>query len=236
MRMPLVDQDNRLQAARESKIQEVQITMRSFSTRNGITVLLMTGLLSGLFGCSSCRSGRSASTDAAAGTTLDRGGAGYSPESANVVASYMNDQADELALIASAKTERTGREITITWDSETLFDLDSAMLKPDSEPDLKLMAQVFAKYPDTRLIMTGHTDNEGSEQHNFKLSERRARSVHNFLVDHGVAPSRMSTMGYGELRPVASNGTAEGRRLNRRVEIQIKPGDDLKARALDTEG
>ena len=217
-------------------MQDVQIAMKLFRTGNGITVLLMAGLLSGLLGSSSCTSSRSASTDAAAGMTLDRDAAGYSPESTDVVASYMDDQADELAMIASAKTERIGREITITWDSETLFDLDSAMLKPDSEPDLKLMAQMFAKYPDTRLIITGHTDAKGSEQHNFKLSERRAQSVRNFLVDQGVVPSRINTMGYGELRPVASNDTAEGRRLNNRLEIQIKPGDALKARALDARG
>jgi len=209
--------------------------MRLFRIQNITTVLLTTTLL-GAVGCSTGKSSRSASSDATAGTTLDQGGAEYSSESTDMIASYMDNQAAELDKIDSAKTERVGREITVTWSAETLFDLDSAMLKPDSEPDLKRMAEVLARYPETRLQITGHTDNEGTEQNNFKLSERRAQSVRNFLVDKGVDASRINTLGYGELRPVASNETEEGRNRNRRLEIHIKPGDALKARAQDARG
>jgi OOP family OmpA-OmpF porin len=72
------------------------------------------------------------------------------------------------------------------------------------------------------VAIEGHTDWIGTDAYNQGLSERRANAVMNYLVDHGVAASRLSTTGYGESRPIASNQTREGRALNRRVELLVQ--------------
>ena len=84
------------------------------------------------------------------------------------------------------------------------------------------MANVFERYPDTTIRVEGYTDSIGTASYNERLSERRASSVSNYLEDLGVRSSRLFTVGYGESRPRATNNTASGRQLNRRVEIHIK--------------
>ena len=149
----------------------------------------------------------------------------------DVIGRYMDKQAEELARIEGSGTERVEDEIRVTWDSAIIFDFDSAMLKVDFQKNVNEMAEVFARYPDTDIIIAGHTDSEGSEPYNQKLSERRAISLRNYLVDKGVAPSRLTAVGYGGLRPVSSNDSEENRRMNRRVEIQIRANKELSARA-----
>ncbi|UCH84068.1 MAG: OmpA family protein [Candidatus Latescibacterota bacterium] len=144
---------------------------------------------------------------------------------------YMSLQADELAMLEDAKTEWVGEAIRITWDSDVLFGFDSAMLNSDAQPHIERMADIFQRYPDTEIVVAGHTDSQGDEDYNFTLSERRALSVRNYLIDAGVPPSRIETVGFGEFRPTAPNDTEEGRAQNRRVEIEIRPNDTLKARA-----
>jgi outer membrane protein OmpA-like peptidoglycan-associated protein len=82
---------------------------------------------------------------------------------------------------------------------------------------------VLNQYPQTNILIAGHTDSTGSESHNQQLSERRAEAVKNALMSNGVSPMRMRTVGYGESRPIADNNTEAGRQLNRRVEITITP-------------
>jgi len=84
------------------------------------------------------------------------------------------------------------------------------------------MADVFQKYPDTTLSVQGHTDSIGSAAYNQRLSERRADSVAGYLQDLGVRSSRIQTIGYGKSQPRATNSTAAGRQLNRRVEIHVR--------------
>ena len=79
------------------------------------------------------------------------------------------------------------------------------------------------QYPQTNITIAGHTDSTGTETHNKQLSEKRAANVKNALVGEGVNPARMSAIGYGESKPIADNGTAEGRQMNRRVTILITP-------------
>lgn len=148
-----------------------------------------------------------------------------------VIGHYMDKQAEELAEIDGATTERVGDEIRVTFDNAILFDFDSSVLKPSSEDQLRQMADVFKKYPDTNIIIAGHTDNKGSEEYNQKLSERRAKAVQGFLLMKGLQQSRLATYGFGESNPVADNGTEDGRRLNRRVEIEIRANEELRARA-----
>jgi outer membrane protein OmpA-like peptidoglycan-associated protein len=85
------------------------------------------------------------------------------------------------------------------------------------------IAQILVRYPDTTIVVEGHTDSTGSDTYNMQLSDRRANSVKRLLVQRGVADYRITTIGYGESRPVATNNTPEGRQMNRRVEIRVNP-------------
>jgi len=119
--------------------------------------------------------------------------------------------------------ENTGEELRVTMPQDLLFAVDSASLRPDLRSDLEALANNLRDYPDTTVNIVGHTDDTGSDGHNFDLSERRAQAVAFTLEDAGVAPVRIRSFGQGESRPVASNVTEEGRAQNRRVEIIIRP-------------
>ncbi|WP_147653709.1 OmpA family protein [Vulcaniibacterium gelatinicum] len=118
---------------------------------------------------------------------------------------------------------RQGDNIILNMPSGITFDVDSAAIKPQFQPVLDDVAATLSQYHQTRIEVAGHTDSTGSEQYNQQLSERRAQSVANYLAGRGVAYARMTVLGYGETRPVATNETAEGRARNRRVEITIVP-------------
>lgn len=101
-----------------------------------------------------------------------------------------------------------------------LFSTNSAEIKPESFPGLKEIADVLTTNPGIKVLIVGHTDHEGSEADNLQLSMKRSASVKKFLADHfGIDQSRLNTDGKGELQPVASNTTREGRSQNRRVEF-----------------
>lgn len=191
-------------------------------------------LAASALGCGT-RSSRGPSNGEPAGSTLGGTLGSRTPGSSTngVVARYMAEQAEVLSTLGGAVVERLGREIRVTLSSAALFDFDSAMLKPASLDGVSQMADVLLKYPDTYVVVTGHTDSEGEEEYNQKLSERRAISVRNYLEEKGIESARLETIGYGELRPVASNGTEEGRRKNQRVEITIRPNESLWQRAAE---
>ncbi|MFV0436538.1 MAG: OmpA family protein [Desulfopila sp.] len=98
-----------------------------------------------------------------------------------------------------------------------LFDFDKATLKPEYKQELQGAPKIFAENPDLQVTVEGHTDSVGTDMYNQKLSERRARAVVNYLESLGVPASQLSSVGYGESDPVASNATPEGRAKNRRV-------------------
>lgn len=142
---------------------------------------------------------------------------------------YMDKQAEEIQKdIEGAKVERVGEGIRITFDSGILFDVGKAELKPVSKENIAKLAKTLTKYPDTNILIEGHTDATGSEDLNMKLSKERAESVANYLAVQNVSSSRFSIMGYGESQPVASNDTDAGRSANRRVELAIMANDKLK--------
>ncbi|MEO8845478.1 MAG: OmpA family protein [Kofleriaceae bacterium] len=118
------------------------------------------------------------------------------------------------------KTEVTQDEIKLKEKVE--FETDSAKLLPASTPLLDEVASVMKDHPEIEHVRVGgHTDSTGNAAHNLKLSEGRAASVKQYLVDHGVAAERLASKGYGQTRPVGDNKTDEGRAQNRRVEIHI---------------
>ncbi|MFH1279048.1 MAG: OmpA family protein [Candidatus Eisenbacteria bacterium] len=149
-----------------------------------------------------------------------------------IIGHYMDEQAAELEQdLEGTRVDRVGEGIKITFDSGILFDYNKADLRPAAKDNLVKMAEVLNKYDDTNILIEGHTDADGSEEYNQKLSERRAASVSGFLAGQGVAGLRMTTVGHGKTMPIADNSTAEGRQANRRVEVAIFANEDLKKAA-----
>lgn len=135
----------------------------------------------------------------------------------------MDQQQKELEQIEGVEVTRTAEdELDVTLRNEILFDFDSAALRSESRRTLTDMSDVFEKYPKQSIVVEGHADSVGSDAYNQTLSEKRADAVRDYLVREGTASSRIRAVGFGESRPKASNETAEGRQLNRRVEIKIK--------------
>lgn len=118
---------------------------------------------------------------------------------------------------------REGDNIRLIMPGNITFETDSYQLRPDFYPVLDSVSLVLTKYADTSMRVTGHTDNTGSRQHNQTLSERRARSVADYLISRNVGHSRMYVQGVGFDQPIADNDTAQGRAVNRRVELYILP-------------
>lgn len=140
---------------------------------------------------------------------------------------YMDNQEralrQEFAASEAVNVQRNANLLAVTFKSDMLYDVDSAALKPGAYPEIQRVAEVLNQYPQTRITVAGHTDSTGSEEYNQQLSERRAQNVKDALIQSGVQASRITTVGYGETQPVASNYTPEGRQLNRRVVVTIAP-------------
>ena len=141
------------------------------------------------------------------------------------IGNQLDKQAAELArdLDSSVAEINTGDELIVRMPQDILFDVDSAAIRPGLRGDLFTLADSLARYPDSRVIVEGHTDNTGSAAYNQALSERRANSVVRVLTNAGVEPFRLRAVGRGESEPIATNQTPEGRQLNRRVDITIRP-------------
>jgi outer membrane protein OmpA-like peptidoglycan-associated protein len=136
----------------------------------------------------------------------------------------MDRQDEELRQIEGVEVEHDPGEpeINVRLTSDILFDHNSAALRTTSRETLNDLASNFSRYPDNTIIVEGHTDSTGSDAYNQRLSEQRASNVADYLIDRGVRAGNITVYGYGELRPKTSNDTAEGRQLNRRVEINIR--------------
>ena len=145
------------------------------------------------------------------------------------IGNYMDKQAEEMRRdLEGATIERIGEGIKITFDSGILFDIDKSAMRPEAMANLKNLAVILNKYEDTEVLIEGHTDATGPDEHNRDLSIRRAQSVATTLSGQQVNPTRFTIMGYGEDQPVADNATAAGRQQNRRVDIAIFANDKLK--------
>lgn len=113
---------------------------------------------------------------------------------------------------------KTGESLAL---SNVFFEIDSWELKPESRTELRKLYRLLAENPQVKVEIAGFTDSTGTKEHNQILSERRAWSVVDYLVQQGIKGERLSFKGYGASQPVAENITAEGRRLNRRTEVRI---------------
>jgi outer membrane protein OmpA-like peptidoglycan-associated protein len=103
------------------------------------------------------------------------------------------------------------------------FASNKSQLRPEMEGVLNIIAQMLVEYRDTRIVISGHTDDAGEADYNQQLAERRARAISRFFTDSGVAAERIVIFGYGESQPIADNASVEGRATNRRIEILLEP-------------
>ena len=205
-----------------------------------VCLVLIAGFLNGCQSMS--KTGKGAAIGVGAGALIGAGigklagntaagaviGAAVGGAGGAAIGKYMDKQAKEMQeKMDAAKVERVGEGILVTFDSGLLFAVNSSDLSVKSKDDLKKFAEVLNKYPDTNLVINGHTDNTGSDELNQRLSEKRAQSVSGFLMAQNVNSSRFTVKGYGETQPKVGNNTPENLSLNRRVEVIVVANADL---------
>jgi outer membrane protein OmpA-like peptidoglycan-associated protein len=138
------------------------------------------------------------------------------------IGSRIDKQAAELKTIpgvSEVKAEKQEGNQKIESQIKILFDFDDASIKPSEHTKLDKLADVLSKYPENIVLIEGHTDNQGDDDYNQTLSEQRAKSIENYLKSRNI--SNLSSIGYGESKPIVPNDTEDGRALNRRVVIKI---------------
>ena len=155
-----------------------------------------------------------------------------------VIGNKMDKQAKKIEdeLGKTATVERVGEGIKLTFNSQLLFDFGKADLRESNKVDLQKLAETLKQYPDTDLLIVGHTDNVGSDSFNKNLSEKRASAVSSYLNSLGVATNRLRIEGLGESQPSTSNDTESNRSQNRRVEIAIYANEKMKTEAKQEVG
>jgi len=142
-------------------------------------------------------------------------------ERAKQEADLARQQAEDLQRqISELNAKATDRGLVVTI-GDLLFETGKAELKGGAASNLNKLSAFLNKYPDRTVTIEGHTDSVGSDDYNLNLSQRRANSVQQFLLNQGIASSRLSASGKGENFPVASNESSSGRQMNRRVEVII---------------
>ena len=142
------------------------------------------------------------------------------------VGAYMDRQEAELRRRLAGtgvRVVREGNDIRLVMPSDITFAVDRADIEPRFYRTLNAVATVLNAFPETDVVIAGHTDSTGSEAYNQRLSEQRAAAVMHYLVSQGVDARRFDARGFGERYPIADNRTEQGRALNRRVEIRIRP-------------
>ena len=151
-----------------------------------------------------------------------------------IIGNRMDEQAKEIEQeIPGAEVERVGEGINVTFDesSGVYFDTEKYNINSKSQATLNKLADIFEEYPDSNILVEGHTDNTGSETYNLTLSKNRAQAVTNYLTSQGLSSGRFNTKWYGESQPKYDNSTAEGRAKNRRVELAIVANEEMKEEA-----
>lgn len=134
-----------------------------------------------------------------------------------------NEELRQRLVGTGVQVQRQGNSIQLLMASDVTFNTNQAEVRSGFYPTLNSVAIVLKKYNKTSITITGYTDNVGGDAYNQSLSERRARSVGDFLVSQGVSGNRIFTQGMGKRDPMASNSSASGRAMNRRVVITLRP-------------
>ena len=153
-------------------------------------------------------------------------GAGVGGLSGAGVGYYMDQQEAKLRQKlqgTGVSVSRQGDRIVLNMPGNITFQTDSSDIAGNFYDVLNSVVLVLNEYNKTLINVYGHTDSVGNDQYNQGLSERRARSVGQYLISHQILPDRVMTMGFGKTRPIGSNDTPEGRQQNRRVELELAP-------------
>ncbi|MFB9134316.1 OmpA family protein [Vibrio sp. AK197] len=187
------------------------------STTKGALIGAITGIAAGLATGDDAKERRNRALIGAAGGAAIGGGVGY----------YFDQQEAALRkelLDSGVQVQRVGEnQLLLRMENGIGFQTNSYQLDSSIHNTLRGVARILVEYPDTSLVIDGHTDSTGSDTTNQILSERRAESVRSYLVSQGVAAGRAVARGNGERYPICTNETSAGRACNRRVEIQILP-------------
>ncbi|WP_425284217.1 OmpA family protein [Aquimarina amphilecti] len=147
-----------------------------------------------------------------------------------VIGKQMDKQAQKIEEeIPGAEVTRVGEGIDIIFDenSGVYFDTNKYNINSKSKENLNKLIGIFKEYPDTNIIVDGHTDSSGDDAYNMELSKKRANAVTSYLVSQGISTSRLTTYYHGETLPKYDNATAEGRAKNRRVEFGVLANDKM---------
>ena len=216
--------------------------------RHTVMVIPMLATLIASSGCASLNKKErggiiGAGTGAAVGAVIGRAngstakgaiiGAAVGGTAGAVIGHQMDQQAKEIRQnIPGAVVERVGEGLQVTFESGLLFDYDSDVLRAPARENLSTLAASLEKYPNTDLMIVGHTDATGPDSYNMTLSERRAAAAANYLASQGVTRTRLRSTGRGEAEPIASNDSETSRQKNRRVEVAIFANEQLKSQAL----
>jgi outer membrane protein OmpA-like peptidoglycan-associated protein len=144
-----------------------------------------------------------------------------------IIGRKMDKQAEEIATIPGAEVKRVGEGINVTFEEGVLFGYDKYDITTSAEKKLQELATILNKYPDTYVLVEGHTDATGTDEYNLSLSRKRAESVSDELREKDVRNQRIKTAWYGEDQPKYSNDTDANRSKNRRVEFAIYANEEL---------
>jgi outer membrane protein OmpA-like peptidoglycan-associated protein len=147
-----------------------------------------------------------------------------------LIGNKMDKQAQKIEEeIPGAQVERVDDGIVITFDesSGVYFDTNKYNINAASQTTLNKLIGIFKEYPDTNLLVVGHTDSAGTDDYNMTLSKNRAYAVTNYLTQNSISSGRLTTNWFGESQPMHDNSTAEGRAKNRRVNVAILPNEKM---------
>lgn len=167
-------------------------------------------------------------------------GAAIGGVAGGIIGNNMDKQADKIkAEVPGASVERVGEGINVTFDENNpdgskagvYFKSNDYTISSNSQLALKKLQKVFNEYPDTNILIEGHTDNVGSESSNLLLSQRRAIAAEKYLAAEGVSNNRLITKWYGESQPKVENNSDENKATNRRVQFVITANEKMKEQA-----
>ena len=156
-----------------------------------------------------------------------------------LIGKKMDKQAQKIEQeIPGAVVERVDNGIVVTFDenSGVYFDTNKYNINNASQETLNKLAGVFKEFPDTNILVVGHTDSTGDENYNMNLSKNRAYAVTNYLKNKGLDATRFTTNWFGETQPIHDNSTADGRAKNRRVNVAILPNEKMIEEAKQEAG
>ncbi len=152
------------------------------------------------------------------------------------IGNRMDRQAERIEEeIPGAEVTRVGEGINVIFneDAGVYFDTSKAVVKGTSAATLDKLVGIFKEYPNSNILVEGHTDSAGPDDYNMGLSKQRAQSVTSYLIAHGLESGRFTTKWYGEDQPKGDNATKEGKAENRRVELAIVASEELKEEAKE---